>query len=131
MIMRENAHGRAAESRTIDQRSMRQFIEENNIALARDGTEGPNGSGITAAEGERRRHALPFRDCALQLHMRRLRARDQTRGTRTHTKIIERVLCCLAQSLVGGQAEIIIRSEVDEMFADKINARPLSGPNFA
>ena len=74
MIVRENAHGCAAESCPIDQRSMRQFIEENNIVLSCDSTEGPNGSCVTAAECERRRHALPFRDCALQLHMRRLRS---------------------------------------------------------
>ena len=41
MIVRENAHGSAAESCTIDQSSMRQFIEDNDIVLSRDSTEGP------------------------------------------------------------------------------------------
>ena len=77
MIVRENANRRAAQLRAVDERSVRQFVEQDDIALAHEGGQSAHGRGVTAAKSERRRCFFPARECGFQSDMRSERATDQ------------------------------------------------------
>ena len=77
MIVRKNANRRAAQLRAIDERSVREFVEQDDIALAHESRQSAHGCGIAAAKSERRRRFLPPCERGFQSDMRSERAADQ------------------------------------------------------
>ena len=106
--MRKNANAGAAQACAIDQRSVSQFIENDDVVFPGDRGKSADRCRVTAIESNRGRHVFPFGNRALQRHMRRLRSRNQAGCARANAKLFNRVCRRGAQSFIGGQTEVIV-----------------------
>src|ERR1700736_2002761 len=131
MIVGKNTQGRTAELRTVDERCVTQFVENDDVVFVDERRNCSERSCVTAAETERRFRSLPFRECGFETNMWRLRSANQSRRARAYTKFRNRFRCWLAQLRIIRQSEIVVRGKVDQPFAVKIDSRSLRAGYFA
>src|SRR5260370_19824849 len=96
MIMRKHAKERAAQFCPIDQRRVAEFVEQDNVIFGDEGRDGAERSRVSTAEAKRRVGSFPLRNRALQTHMWRLRAANQSRRSSTDAEFLDRRECCFA-----------------------------------
>src|SRR5205814_1796062 len=90
MIVWKHAQNRAAQFCAIDQRGVTEFVEQNDIILAHQCWNRTERRGVSATETKRSFGSLPFRQRALQAHMRRQVSSDQPRCSGADAKFVDR-----------------------------------------
>src|SRR4029453_15391152 len=108
MIVRKNANASPAQACAIDERSVSQFINHDDIVFPGDGGKSADRSSVTTIESNRGGRVLPFCDRALQNDMRRLRSRNQAGCPGADSELFDRVGRCGSQPFVGSQTEVIV-----------------------
>ena len=108
VVVREGAVNCAAQTRAVDQTSVAQAVEENDIALAGQRLQCADAGRCSAAEEERGLGALEHCECFLQLRVGGLCSGDQTRGARSGAVISRGADGRLDHVVMRGEAEVII-----------------------
>src|SRR5437762_4863822 len=131
MVMRKYSQGGAAQFCAIYERSVAEFIEQDDIVLADQSRHRPEGGGVSAAEGKRSFCLFPLRQGVFQAQMWRLRPANQPRSSSTDPKFSDRANCCLAQSRIAREPEIIVGGKIDQSVLADLDFRSLRTADFA
>src|SRR5438552_12208549 len=127
MIVRENAQDGATQHCSVDERSVTEFVQHDDVILRDQGRDCAERSGISAAETQRSFGPFPFRQRLFQTKMRRLRTANQPRSADANAKFFDRGDCCLSQSRIVCQTEIIVRGNADAPTARSFDFGALCG----
>src|SRR5207253_9534641 len=106
VIVRKNANAGSAQACAIDERSVSQFIDHDDIVFPGDGGKSADRRRVTAIESNRSGRVLPSCNRALQRHMRRLRSRNQPGCAGAYSEWFDRVRRCGTQRFVGSEAKV-------------------------
>ena len=114
-----------APSAPLDDAVMREFVDEDRVALAahQPGDRRHIGE-IAGDERQRAFHAEEFGDLRLERLVRRALAADEARGQRADAEAVDLALCFLADPRMIREAEIIVIGEADEMLALRLELGP-------
>jgi hypothetical protein len=106
---------RAAEPAAVDDAGVILGIAVDGISRADQRRDRADIGGVAGRKQQRRLGSLERRERLLQLRMKLTAASDQRARPRAPTAVLHDVERRLQQPRIGGQAEVIIAAEVDEL----------------
>src|SRR5262249_37215025 len=112
-----DVHRRATETAAVDQRRVIQFVREDDVVAADERGDDADVRRIAARERQRGLRGEEFGERAVELLMLGAVAGDESRCRRAGPGARRRDGRVAHQSRIGGQAEVVVRREVDERAA--------------
>jgi hypothetical protein len=92
----KNAQEGAAQLRAIDERSVAELVEQDNVISGDQCRNCAQGCGVSATEAKRSFSPFPFSQRVFQTQMWRLRPADQARSARADAEFLNRSICRFA-----------------------------------
>ena len=131
MVVREDAHRRAAEARAVNERGMAELVQDDHIILTAQRAERPERGGVAAGKCERGFRALEICDRAFELRVRREAAGDEARRAAADAVAIDRGLRGFLQRGLSGETEVVVRCKADQAFSIRLHLGLLRGVECA
>ncbi len=101
----------------VDDAGMVELVRVDDVVLADQRRDGPQVGVESGLESDRRLDALELRHAALELEVQAQRAGDRANGGGPDAVLIDGALGGRGQPRVVGQAEVVVRAEVENAFA--------------
>ena len=129
--MREDAELRAAETSAIDDAGVDELIDDDDVVLVEQGRDGAEGGGVAAGETQRSFGGFECGERFFEFAMRRERAADESGRAGARTEIARGVRGGFRKRGFVGEAEVIVRREVEHRPAIDGDAHALRRTNVA
>ena len=108
---------RTREPAAIDDGGMVEPVRKDHIFLSNQGRDRPQVGGKTGLEGNHVLRALELCEPLLQLDMQICGAGNRADRSRSYAIFFRRLLCCFDDPGMVGQAEIVVRAEVEHVLS--------------
>ena len=113
VLVRKHLDRRAAQPAAVDDARVIQLIGDDDVVLGEDGRDGAGVGGEAALKHHDGLDVLELGEAALELHVHLHRAGDRAHRARADAVLADGVERGLAQLRVRGEAEIVVRRQVD------------------
>ena len=117
ILVLENFYGGFGEAAAVNDGGVVEFVGDDQVFLAENGGDGPGVGGEAGLENDAGFRALEAGDLLFELHVNFHGADDGADGAGADSVFADGVNGCAAEFGMGGQAEVIVGAEIDDLFA--------------